>query len=116
MKPLAISSYTVTSALGRGRAAHVAGLRTERSGLAEQRFEDAQLPCWIGAVAGIESVNLPRELAAFDCRNNRLAEVALAQDGFLDAVANARALWRAPHRRVHRHQHLGGPPDRAGIS
>jgi len=91
MKPLAISSYTVTSALGRGRAAHVAGLRAERSGLAEQRFEDAQLPCWIGAVAGIESVNLPRELAAFDCRNNRLAEVALAQDGFLDAVADARA-------------------------
>jgi 3-oxoacyl-[acyl-carrier-protein] synthase-1 len=90
MKPLAISSYTVTSALGRGRAAHLAALRAERSGLAEQRFEDAPLPCWIGAVAGLETVTLPRELAAFDCRNNRLAEVALAQDGFLEAVAAAR--------------------------
>jgi len=91
MKPLAISSYTVTSAMGRGRAAHVEGLRSERTGLAAQNFEDAQLPCWIGAVAGLESITLPRPLASFDCRNNRLAELALAHDGFLDAVGAARA-------------------------
>jgi 3-oxoacyl-[acyl-carrier-protein] synthase-1 len=91
MKPLAISAYTVTSAVGRGREAHVAALRAERTGLSEQRFEDSALACWIGAVAGLESVALPRELAAFDCRNNRLAELALGQDGFRDAVAGARA-------------------------
>ncbi|HTU65273.1 MAG TPA: beta-ketoacyl-ACP synthase [Steroidobacteraceae bacterium] len=90
MKPLAIDSYTLTSAAGRGRAAHLAALRAERTGLAERRFEDAELATWIGAVAGLESVTLPRELAAFDCRNNRLAELALTTDGFLEAVAAAR--------------------------
>ena len=98
MKPLAITSYTVTSALGAGRAAHVAALRAERSGLSEQRFEDSTLACWIGAVAGLESLTLPRELASFDCRNNRLAEHALTQDGFLEAVGVARAKYGA--RRV----------------
>jgi 3-oxoacyl-[acyl-carrier-protein] synthase-1 len=98
MKPLAISSYTVTSAAGRGRDAHVAALRAERTGLAARNFEDAELACWIGEVAGLESVRLPRELASFDCRNNRLAESALGADGFLEAVAAARAHFGA--RRV----------------
>jgi 3-oxoacyl-[acyl-carrier-protein] synthase-1 len=91
MTPLAIDAFTLTSAAGRGRAAHLSALREERTGLRERRFEDSTLPCWVGEVDGLESVALPRELAAFDCRNNRLAELALAQDGFLDAVAAARA-------------------------
>lgn len=90
MKPLAISSYTVTSAIGRGRDAHAAALRAERTGLVAQHFEDARLQCWIGQVAGLESVELPGALAAFDCRNNRLAELALGADGFLESVARAR--------------------------
>jgi 3-oxoacyl-[acyl-carrier-protein] synthase-1 len=95
MKPLAITSYTVTSAVGAGRKAHIGALRAERTGLTEQRFEDSTLACWIGAVAGLESVSLPGELARFDCRNNRLAETALAQDGFLEAVDAARAKYGA---------------------
>jgi 3-oxoacyl-[acyl-carrier-protein] synthase I len=98
MKPLAISSYTVTSAAGRGRDAHVAALRAERTGLAARHFEDAALACWIGEVAGLDVVRLPRELASFDCRNNRLAELALGADGFLDAVAAIRS--RLGPRRV----------------
>jgi 3-oxoacyl-[acyl-carrier-protein] synthase-1 len=95
MKPLAISAYTMTSAAGRGRAAHLDALRAERTGLTDQRFEDATLACWIGAVAGVESVALPRALASFDCRNNRLAELTLAQDDFLDTLAGARARYGA---------------------
>ena len=95
MKPLAITTYTVTSALGAGRAAHIGALRAERTGLTEQRFEDSTLACWIGAVAGLEYGAVPRELAPFDCRNNRLAELALAQDGFLDAVGAARTKYGA---------------------
>jgi 3-oxoacyl-[acyl-carrier-protein] synthase-1 len=98
MKPLAIDSYTVTSAVGRGRDAHLAALRDEHTGLAQQKFEDAELATWVGAVTGLESVALPRPLSAFDCRNNRLAELALGNDGFLDAVAAARARFGA--RRV----------------
>ncbi len=95
MNPLAIVSYTVTSAVGRGRAAHLAALRAERTGLAPRNFADAELATWIGAVAGLESVKLPTELTAFDCRNNRLAELALGTDGFLDDVAAARARYGA---------------------
>lgn len=95
MKPLAITSHTVTSAVGAGRAAHLDALRAERTGLTEQRFEDSQLVCWIGAVAGLDAVVLPGSLAPFDCRNNRLAEVALSQDGFLEAVGAARAKYGA---------------------
>ena len=95
MKPLAITSYTVTSAVGAGRAAHIDALRAERTGLTEQCFEDSTLACWTGVVAGLESVTLPQALAPFDCRNNRLAERALAQDGFLDAVGAARAKYGA---------------------
>jgi 3-oxoacyl-[acyl-carrier-protein] synthase-1 len=36
---------------------------------------------------------VPRELSRFDCRNNRLAELALRQDGFLDSIAAATARW-----------------------
>ena len=46
MKPLAVSSYTVTSAVGRGRAAHIAALRSEKTGLAEQRFADGEDPTY----------------------------------------------------------------------
>ena len=87
MKPLAITAYTVTSAAGIGRAAHLAALRAETTGLRAQAFEDAALECWIGAVEGVDGVRLPQALAGWDCRNNRLAELTLQQDGFLDAVA-----------------------------
>jgi len=40
----------------------------------------------IGEVEGVDQVRLPPALAAWDCRNNRLAELGLAQDGFADAV------------------------------
>jgi 3-oxoacyl-[acyl-carrier-protein] synthase-1 len=95
MKPLMVSCHTITSAAGRGRAAHLDALVRERTGLTEQRFEDAALACWIGKVDGLESVVVPGDLAAFDCRNNRLAEVALAQDGFIEAVAAARGRYGA---------------------
>ena len=78
MKPLAISSYTVTSAVGRGRAAHIAALRAERTGLAEQRFEDcdAALLDRRGRRTRVGR-HCRASSRAWDCRNNRLAELAL---------------------------------------
>ncbi|MGB0129957.1 MAG: beta-ketoacyl-[acyl-carrier-protein] synthase family protein, partial [Rhodocyclaceae bacterium] len=40
-------------------------------------------------VAGIDAVSLPARLSAFDCRNNRLAQLGLETDGFADAVRGA---------------------------
>jgi 3-oxoacyl-[acyl-carrier-protein] synthase-1 len=95
MNPLAITAFTLTSALGAGQAATLDALRAQRSGLAPLRFRGLPLATWTGEVEGVDEVALPEALAHFDCRNNRLAWLALQQDGFLGAVAQARARWGA---------------------
>jgi 3-oxoacyl-[acyl-carrier-protein] synthase-1 len=95
MAPLAISASTLTSALGAGRAATLAALQAQRSGLAPVRFESLPLPTWTGEVEGVDAVALPDGLSEYDCRNNRLAWLGLQQDNFLGAVNAARARWGA---------------------
>jgi 3-oxoacyl-[acyl-carrier-protein] synthase-1 len=95
IKPLAVTACTVTNALGRGMAASLAALRNGESGLRPCDFEDADLPTWIGRVAGVEEEPLTGEFAAFDCRNNRLARLALEQDGFSTVVRQARDRYGA---------------------
>ena len=97
MSPLALTSFTATSAIGRGLDATLASLRAQRSGLAPCRFETVSLDTCVGEVAGIDEVRLPDGLSGFECRNNRLAWLALTQDGFADAVAQ-----RAAHYGSHR--------------
>ena len=75
MTPLAITASTLTSALGAGRAATLAALRAQRTGLAPLRFESLPLATWTGEVDGVDDVALPAGTAEFECRNNRL-EVA----------------------------------------
>jgi 3-oxoacyl-[acyl-carrier-protein] synthase I len=94
MTPLAINSYTATTALGHGLEAQAAALRQERSGLDRRRFETSTLATWIGEVAGLDA-SLPAQWREWDCRNNRLAEAGLQQDGFLEAVATARQRYGA---------------------
>ena len=89
---LAIIRYTLTSAFGRGLAAHRAGLMSGRSMLIPHTLGDGTA-CTIGRVAGLEGVVMPAALARYDCRNNRLARLALDTDGFAQAVdATARRL------------------------
>jgi 3-oxoacyl-[acyl-carrier-protein] synthase I len=86
MKPLLLSSFTATSAIGRGLAETLSSLRAQRSGLAHCAFETASLDTCIGEVAGVDDVALPADLGEFECRNNRLAWLGLAQDEFRQAV------------------------------
>ena len=95
MTPLAITASTLTTALGAGRTVTLAALQAQRSGLAPVRFENLSLPTWTGEVDGVDAVVLPDGLAAYDCRNNRLAWLGLQQDGFNDSVAAARTRWGA---------------------
>jgi 3-oxoacyl-[acyl-carrier-protein] synthase-1 len=90
VQPLAIRRYTATTALGRGRDAQLAALRERRGGLRPNDFGDDRLDCWIGRVDGLETEALPADLAPWECRNNRLAWLALQQDGMLAAVRDAR--------------------------
>jgi 3-oxoacyl-[acyl-carrier-protein] synthase-1 len=91
--PITIGSYTVTTAVGRGRDALLQALVARRSGLKPCDFRPhpgaAQLSTWIGEVVGVDDIVLPPATERFDCRNNRLAWLGLQQDGFLDAARAA---------------------------
>ncbi|MEJ2060394.1 MAG: beta-ketoacyl-[acyl-carrier-protein] synthase family protein [Gammaproteobacteria bacterium] len=95
MRPLRITAYTLTNALGRGNAASLEALRAGRSGLTPCDFEGAELETWIGRVEGLEDLPVTGRLSAYDCRNNRLAQLALAQDGFEEACLQARSRYGA---------------------
>ncbi|RMG56415.1 MAG: beta-ketoacyl-[acyl-carrier-protein] synthase family protein, partial [Gammaproteobacteria bacterium] len=93
MNPLAITAFTATSALGAGLESHRRALAEARGGLRPCDFEEVDLETWIGRVPELESLTLPTSLAAWDCRNNRLAWLGLGQDGFMDALEQARARY-----------------------
>ncbi|WP_430391829.1 beta-ketoacyl-[acyl-carrier-protein] synthase family protein [Dyella sp. 20L07] len=93
--PLAVSAYTVTSALGQGLEKQFTALAAMRGGLRPNDFSSAPLACWIGRVAGIEDAPLPAAHAVWECRNNRLAWLGLHQDHFLDRALDARLRYGA---------------------
>ena len=88
---LAIRAYSATTALGRGRRAQQQALESRRSGLRRNDFGSNPLDTWIGRVDGLEDEPLPGRFAQWECRNNRLAWLALQQDGLLDAIQAALA-------------------------
>ncbi|MFO1026858.1 MAG: beta-ketoacyl-ACP synthase [Acetobacteraceae bacterium] len=94
MAPLAVTATTIVSALGRGTAATMTALRQQRSGLTPLDLPELGPPppwtAYIGSVPAVASHGLPDKLARFDCRNNRLADLALRTDGFAAAVEAAR--------------------------
>jgi 3-oxoacyl-[acyl-carrier-protein] synthase-1 len=90
LKPLVLSRCAAANALGLGCESTLAALRESRPGLRPNDFETARLDTWIGRVDGLEAGPVSGRLAEFDCRNNRLAELGLRQDGFADAVAAAK--------------------------
>jgi len=95
MKPAPITAFTLVTALGQGHAAHAAALRDGVSGLRRQLFETATTDTWLGVVEGVDEVHLPAALARFDCRNNRLAALALRDGGFDEQVRRAAARYGA---------------------
>jgi 3-oxoacyl-[acyl-carrier-protein] synthase-1 len=89
MTPLQVTHFTATSCLGPGLAATRAALEQARCGLTPCRFETVELDTYIGEVSGVDQARLPSPLERFDCRNNRLAQLGLTQDGFDAAVRTA---------------------------
>ncbi|MBB1075106.1 beta-ketoacyl-ACP synthase [Rhodoferax sp. 4810] len=93
--PVRIRAYTLTTALGHGCASHTAALMQQRCGLRLSTRDELPVPAWIGEIPALDDVRLPPALTNFDCRNNRLAELALHGDGFFDAVNAARHQYGA---------------------
>ncbi|HEY2133443.1 MAG TPA: beta-ketoacyl-[acyl-carrier-protein] synthase family protein [Acetobacteraceae bacterium] len=91
MQPLAMTAMTVASALGLGTQPTLEELRARR-----HRLRPAEGPFgYIGEVDGLAQHRLPDALRPFDCRNNRLADMALRSDNFTDKVAAARERYGA---------------------
>ncbi|MGJ8619525.1 MAG: beta-ketoacyl-[acyl-carrier-protein] synthase family protein [Methylophilaceae bacterium] len=86
MDPLLLSHFTATSCIGRGLDQTITALRKKHSGLAQCAFETTDLDTFIGEVNGVDAVKVSQHLKNFDCRNNRLAQLALEQDGFAESV------------------------------
>jgi 3-oxoacyl-[acyl-carrier-protein] synthase-1 len=86
MRPVLLSSYTMSSCLGRGLADTRRALADSRTGLTPCHFETADLDTFIGEIPGVDEQAMPAGMERFDCRNNRAAEVGLTQDGFAEAV------------------------------
>jgi 3-oxoacyl-[acyl-carrier-protein] synthase I len=93
MKPLLLAEYTATSCIGRGVTPTLSALIEQRSGLARCEFETVKIDTHVGEVPGVDAQRLPKDLQIFNCRNNRLAELGVQQDGFFDAVQAAAARW-----------------------
>jgi len=89
VQPLLIKTFTTTTALGRGLTDTLNALRAQRSGLHAHSWETVDLSTCLGEVEGLDAVTLRADMQAFDCRNNRLAQLALEQDGFMQSVQTA---------------------------
>ena len=89
IRPWALTSYTMATAVGRGMDAHRESLSSGRSGLRPNDLPHADLDTMIGRVEGLEDEPLTGGFAAFDCRNNRLARAGLEADGFAEKARAA---------------------------
>ncbi len=90
MRPLALSHLSIVTSLGAGLRPNLAALREGASGLRPCHFETVDLETYVGEIADLDAVRMRGDLTKFDCRNNRLAQFALEQDRFAQAVAAAR--------------------------
>lgn len=70
-------------------------LRTHRSGLVPCTFEDVELEAYAAEVDALDGYRVRTDLSAYDCRNNRLAQLCLEQDGFADAIDAAKNKYGA---------------------
>jgi 3-oxoacyl-[acyl-carrier-protein] synthase I len=95
MKPLSITNYTLTSCLGVGKHANWEAITSGRSGLQPCTFYQINdLVTWVGEVHDLAQP-LPAAMSEYDCRNNRLAWLALQQDNFIASAQAAIARYGA---------------------
>jgi 3-oxoacyl-[acyl-carrier-protein] synthase-1 len=90
LQPLVISHATIVNGLGLGLNATLDSLRSRQSALAPLSFENVALESYIAKVGILDEYSIRSDLSAYDCRNNRLAQLCLAQDGFTDAIGAAK--------------------------
>ena len=95
MEALAITHFSLVCAIGASAGDILDALLQQKTGLVPCDLPGVDMATFVGAVPSLEAVSLPDALANFDCRNNRLAEMALLADDFITHVEAARARYGA---------------------
>jgi 3-oxoacyl-[acyl-carrier-protein] synthase-1 len=95
MQPLVVSRFSLVNSLGLGSESTLRALREKRSGLAPCGFETARIDTYVGRVPELDEFRVRPDLRDYDCRNNRLAQLCLEQDGFAREIAAARDRYGA---------------------
>ena len=90
MLPLALNEFTIATCVGLGCDAALVALREGRSGLQPCTFDSVSFATHVGEVTGLDAVHMDDGLREFDCRNHRLATLAIQQDGFASSVEAAK--------------------------
>jgi 3-oxoacyl-[acyl-carrier-protein] synthase I len=88
--PLTLSHFAIANSLGMGANATLHALRSKQSGLTTCSFEDVDLETYIAKVIELDNFEINPNLASYNCRNNRLAQLCLEQDGFVAAIDAAK--------------------------
>ncbi|HRN77123.1 beta-ketoacyl-ACP synthase [Ottowia sp.] len=95
IKPLGISASTVVHPSGHGIDALWDAVVHNRSGLRSNELGWCDLPCAVGVVPDLDDPSIGRLLGDWDCRNHRLAWLALQDRAFQRGVALARSRYGA---------------------
>jgi 3-oxoacyl-[acyl-carrier-protein] synthase-1 len=90
VQPLFFSRYAIASSAGIGLDSTARALGEMRSGLAMCAFETVALGTFVGQISDSLLAPVRADLGEFDCRNNRIAQLCLRQDGFDQSVSAAR--------------------------
>ena len=87
-KLLGILATTAVHPAGHGVDALWSAVSSGHSALQSNPLSWCELPCFVGAVPGVDDAVLPANLRDWDCRNNRLAWLALQDAAFRSCVAD----------------------------
>lgn len=86
---LGILATAVVHPAGHGVDALWSAVSAGQTALRPNGLSWCDLACWIGQVPGVDDALLPKHLRAWDCRNNRLAWLALQDSVFRPALSTA---------------------------
>lgn len=93
INPLQITASTLVNALGVGKKSTVDAMFNSRSGLRNSNYPGMNFNTFLGIVNEVDNIKLENELIKFDCRNNKLAKLALDADNFREEVDRAIAKY-----------------------
>lgn len=88
LNPLGIAASAVTHSIGTGVDLLWNSVIQKKSGLLKNDLDWCDLECWIGKSPEVDRFSLPEVLQSWDCRNHRLAWMAIQDNQFRNVLQN----------------------------